>query len=441
MEDKDVWVQKANTYWSNTTAMQLPQLPPGIYQYSLTPMGSWFLERISTKFEFPYKIYGNNDTIINRVRTAWGSLEGNLGVLLNGVKGTGKTVTAQLLANWVVDQGHPVLLVQNPIPLTDVLQKFNQPVAVLFDEFEKTHNEDEHQQSLLTALDGMARNRHPRLFVFTTNERKVNENLVDRPSRVRYTWEFGRLEDSVIEMLMDDLLDRDLWSFRPEIVSYLARRKVVSIDVAKTVIKEVNLFRESPTVFAPVMNLTEQDVRGFVVEILDQEWKVAKVLTDYFAPHRAYMEMIRGMISPSGQKAMAEQIASGHRNTFQSYSLKVEVVAPTHDPAVWLCKVAVPLYDTWVKKFTKLEERHYSNMVWIDQPRAGWAIPKWARDFQDGKVLDQEQEEELESWVGSETIFGGDQAAEILVRFTPNFEERSYKVVSNFTGIDYSSMD
>ena len=77
-------------------------LDDGIYQTIQNPMtGEIFLERIADKFEFGFKLYGIDEKLVNHVLNTYNRQEfkHNLGILLNGAKGTGKTVTAKYLAN------------------------------------------------------------------------------------------------------------------------------------------------------------------------------------------------------------------------------------------------------------------------------------------------------------------------------------------------------
>ncbi|WP_295723753.1 AAA family ATPase [uncultured Leptotrichia sp.] len=64
-----------------------------------------------SEFVFDYKIYGLQEDFINHVIKTYNEAQtGNLGILLNGTKGTGKTVAAKMIANRL----HlPVIIVQN----------------------------------------------------------------------------------------------------------------------------------------------------------------------------------------------------------------------------------------------------------------------------------------------------------------------------------------
>ena len=87
-----------------------PMLDDGIYQIQQNPMsGELFLVRIADEFHFGFKLYGIDETLVKHVLDTYNKqpVKKNLGVLLNGAKGTGKTVTAKVMANKL---GLPVIL-------------------------------------------------------------------------------------------------------------------------------------------------------------------------------------------------------------------------------------------------------------------------------------------------------------------------------------------
>jgi SpoVK/Ycf46/Vps4 family AAA+-type ATPase len=387
-------------------------------------------------FDFPYKIYGNHDHILRRVGTAWGSLEGNLGILLNGIKGTGKTVSAQLLANWAIGLGIPVLLVTHPIPLTTVLEFLDQPVVIIFDEFEKTHEQKQEQHALLTALDGMARSRHKRMYIFTTNTKTVDDNFIDRPSRIRYCWEFKRLTDDVLDDLIADILRPDLAHLGDAIRTYLTTRKILSIDVAKTVINEVNTFREAPEDFADILNLTEMDATGFTLEALNNEREPVRTLTQFFMLRRAENNRLRNLLTRSGRDAYVNDVlayddtwtfAEPHKGT------SIEILEPTDRPDEWVCHVKVSAFDTWIGKLDTTARVLGIDSLWIDERPEDWQVPEWARKLQSGVTLSDEEDQAKRDWYHADTLFGSDEKKKFLVRITPNYETVVFTKFGNFS--------
>jgi hypothetical protein len=431
----NIWQQRTNSYYPGTDALTSKLIPPGLYRYSANPLG-WWLDRTAERFEFPYKIYGNHDHILKRVKTAWGSLEGNLGVLLNGIKGTGKTVSAQLVANWAIDNGIPVLVVNHAIPLVQVLEHLDQPVVVIFDEFEKTHSDKDEQHSLLTALDGMARSRHKRMYIFTTNNKTVDDNFIDRPSRIRYCWEFRRLEDEVIEAILNDLLMADVQHFRQEILTYLAARRVLSIDVAKTVINEVNLFKEAPSAFNEVMNLSEQDAAGYMLEVLDAKREPVRTLSSFFTLHRGETIRLRGLLTRTGRDAYVNDILRLDETwTFydRMRGLRLDVVGVTDNLGELVCEVQMDsTFDTWIGKYRKATDALGVGLLWLDERPEGWVVPDWAKKMERGEKLTPDEESTRDNWSGAESVFGTDKNQKLLIRVTPNYEGVSMKF-SNFS--------
>lgn len=95
------------------------------------------------------------------------------------------------------------------------------------------------QSGLLSVVDGTSSKKN--LFVFTANEKdKVNEYFFNRPSRIRYAYEYESLPDSIVLEVLEDLLDnKDRVQEVASVISYL---KEPSFDVVCSIAKEVNLY-------------------------------------------------------------------------------------------------------------------------------------------------------------------------------------------------------
>lgn len=214
-------------------------LPLGIYQVNFDPMSGWSLERTGDSFVFDYKLYGVHTGIIDRVLTAYPKLKGNMGILFNGLKGTGKTVTAKVLANKLQ---LPVIIAKsfggNNTALIEYLSSINCDCILFFDEFEKQFNEEDF--SILQIMDGVYTSDYRRVFLLTTNNTQINENLLSRPSRIRYMKQFGNLELEVVrEYLEDNLQDQ---SCTEELIAFLDTLIISTIDILKSIVEEINIF-------------------------------------------------------------------------------------------------------------------------------------------------------------------------------------------------------
>lgn len=91
------WSKSGSTYRQIGGGDIVNALEPGIYQVECVPMSGWYLERTGDKFVFDYKVYGVHTEIIERVMRVYPKLSGNLGILFNGLKGTGKLLLFQII--------------------------------------------------------------------------------------------------------------------------------------------------------------------------------------------------------------------------------------------------------------------------------------------------------------------------------------------------------
>lgn len=233
------------------------KLDKGIYIPGADMQG-YFLETFQTKYEFPYKIYGLEDKFIDRVIKTYENSKGNMGILLNGVKGTGKSVTAERLSNQVAEKfDMATLLITNNIAgLNKFIASITQDLIIFVDEYEKIFI-DEHgnpsERDILSIMDGALKSDYRRLFIFTTNSKRIGENLLERPGRLRYIKEFSDLKREVIEEILDDVLERK--EFRADCLKFMSKLNTITIDIVKAIINEVNLHGESPFEFADIFNV------------------------------------------------------------------------------------------------------------------------------------------------------------------------------------------
>ena len=217
--------------------VNIPAVPPGIYEVHLDLSG-WSLIKTADSFVFPYKVYDLEGEFLEHVKKTYKNLNGNIGILFNGTKGTGKSVSAKILAN---DLKLPVIVVKsmgdNNTGLMSYLASFNFDCVFFFDEFEKQFREGD--CSILQFMDGVYTSDYRRVFLLTTNDLTVNENLLSRPSRIRYIREFGNLDKRVVEEYLDDNLKDQ--SCRQELLDYVDTLTISTIDILKSIVEEVNI--------------------------------------------------------------------------------------------------------------------------------------------------------------------------------------------------------
>jgi len=265
------WARSGTHFYPITRADKTAKLPGGVYRFVQPKMEPWYMDRVSDRFEFSFKVYDASSKVINRICSFWKANGGNLGILMNGLRGAGKTMTAQLLANKYISEANiPVLVIRDPIPLQIVFDNVHQDMVIIFDEFEKTHDErliPGVQQALLSTIDGMSRSAHNRLIIFTTNTIEINENFRDRPSRIHYKFEFSRVANEIIEGLIRDSLPQHLQHFKSDIMLFLNTRDICTIDIVKAVIAEVRTFEESPLTFEGILNIAKGEPPSYSIHL------------------------------------------------------------------------------------------------------------------------------------------------------------------------------
>ena len=245
--EKQKWINNGGVYYPIPGYSTIYSSPgSGIFQIVHDQeTGRLGLGKISDTFEFDFKIYDLGcDDIFDRVITTWFSepfvkANKNLGVIFNGLKGTGKTIAAKLLSNRI---GLPVIVISKPVPhLIEFIQSLCFECTVLIDEAEKTF-EDE-PETLLKMIDGVY-NSSRKLYLLTTNKLTLDENLIGRPGRIRYIKQFGILPLNAVNDYIDDcLVDKSL---RGKVVSLVDRLAISTIDVLKAVVEEANIYGDIP---------------------------------------------------------------------------------------------------------------------------------------------------------------------------------------------------
>lgn len=105
------------------------------------------------------------------------------------------------------------------------------------DEFEKNFSEG--HQEILQMMDGVYNSEYRKVFLLTTNELNINENLLGRPSRIRYVKEFGNLDKETVEEYLNENL-HDL-SAKQTIIEFIDTLTISTIDILKSIVTEVNI--------------------------------------------------------------------------------------------------------------------------------------------------------------------------------------------------------
>jgi hypothetical protein len=247
------WVNEGGILYpisGNTVLLKTPG--KGIFNLvqSQNPMDARLgLQKIADTFEFNFKIYELGcDEMLKTIKKTWESDvfvngEKNLGVIFNGLKGTGKTLSAKLLCN-ALDL--PVVIVQHPYEgLVNFLQSLCFECIVFIDEAEKTFKKGEDDDVLLRLIDGVY-NQTRKLYILTTNQLTLNDNLLGRPGRIRYRFEFSNLLPKAINDYLDDNLLPQYADQCRSILNQVDLLEISTIDILKALVDEVNIHGQLP---------------------------------------------------------------------------------------------------------------------------------------------------------------------------------------------------
>lgn len=236
-----------NTYDIFDDAMKVySELPVQSYVVRCSKTRGFFLEKYNDMEIRESKIYGVHNEKIAKVMNMFSSSDRNLGVILSGAKGIGKSLFAKMLANTAIQKGIPVIVVDKYVPgIASYIEEIEQEVMVLFDEFDKTFGEVKSkdgeaspQTDLLTLFDGLSDGK--KLFVITCNElRKLNDYLINRPGRFHYHFRFEYPSAAEVEVYLKDKLKEDFYPEINNVISF-ANRVSLNYDCLRAVATELN---------------------------------------------------------------------------------------------------------------------------------------------------------------------------------------------------------
>lgn len=248
-EVKKVWNADGNALYLGYPSEEFEKLENVIYKVALDMFERPYLAKVADNFTFDYKLYGLESDLIRRVLKTYNATDhGNLGILLNGLKGTGKTVTSKQIANQL---NQPIIIVgENKPHFPPFLNSIPQNITIFIDEYEKTFG---NASNMLTIMDGASNSEYRRVFLLTTNELRVESNMIQRPGRVRYLKTFDHLKPVIIKEIIDDILIHK--QFTDECVQFISSLETITVDIVKAVLNEVNIHEEAPTAFEGIFNV------------------------------------------------------------------------------------------------------------------------------------------------------------------------------------------
>jgi hypothetical protein len=241
-------------------------LQPGkVYNFNVDhQFGEMWLSP-GTALKLPAKLYDFEQPFRDQVLTTLRHEDSNMniGVLLEGYKGQGKSVIAKQLA---IESGLPIVIITGNIPkicdYQNYLNKIRQDYVLFIDEFEKFFPESDHpeskihvQDSFLTFLDGTLGLEHKRLVIFTSNK-EIGDKFINRPSRIRYYKKFNFMSKNVFNAIIEDKLKNK--DFRQDLEDNLDVPSC-TVDIVTTIIEEINIQNKPYSEFKDFFNHKERE--------------------------------------------------------------------------------------------------------------------------------------------------------------------------------------
>ena len=171
------WINEGGVFYPVSGEIVLHASPgPGVFnvvQPGLPTDRRLGLVKIYDKFEFNSKVYQVGPTRLNeRIQKVWRSDDfidnrKSLGIILNGLKGSGKTWSAKQIAN---DMDMPVLLIDSSFDgdILNFIRSLNFSCTILVDEAEKIFKLGDDDDVLLRMIDSANSNSARHLFILTT---------------------------------------------------------------------------------------------------------------------------------------------------------------------------------------------------------------------------------------------------------------------------------
>lgn len=255
---------------SNLTATP-KTLPIGNYLLKQDPNGNFYLQK-KEPFKLPSKIYGDHSQIERWLTSYEHNSEKNMGIILSGLKGTGKTITCQMLCQ---KAKRPVIIINEPYRGSNFIDFITNPCfkdsIVFVDEFEKIYDSNRYGDNgrspldFLTIMDG---NYNTRLmFLLTVNSMTIDEHMVNRPGRIKYRKHYENLPVEIVDEVIDDLLENK--EHAQSVHKFFETVGTVTYDLLVSLIKDMNLFKEDAIECGKHFNLKVETHTYDVTEIRD----------------------------------------------------------------------------------------------------------------------------------------------------------------------------
>ncbi|WAW11602.1 AAA family ATPase [Acinetobacter phage nACB1] len=291
------------------SGITIDKVPAGYYRIACAPGIGFHLVPIEP-LQVADKIYGSLLKHIPRIEEVWEERKGvPTTVLLEGLKGSGKSLLMKTLAKRFVEQHDGIVLLCN-VPYTgddffEFLQQITQKKIVLMDEFDKVYKDTDARNNILTLLDGTMASHT--LFVLTMNASsgsKGFEFFHNRPGRVFFNISFKGVDYEAIQAYLEDqLADK---SKLGELMTFVKRFTQFNMDMLGTLVREVNACPDVALEDIAVYLNTKPDITlddiFFDYKVLRNGVDVSKITTGLSSA--AFKVLLKGLQDPSREECI-----------------------------------------------------------------------------------------------------------------------------------------
>lgn len=255
-----MFYKEGDKYYPNSTEL-FETIPSAVYMCKYNDR-KWCIEsmKFSDNFKLPNIIESEEDVIFKSlVIDDFKKCDKNLGILLTGIKGTGKTIIAERICN---ELKIPVFVLTELLPknlLEEFFKSLNQKCIVFIDEYDKEYGSSD---TLLSIMDGALSPEHPVLFLLTSNELEINKNMLNRPNRIKYIRNYIQLElDFSINLVREKVNNLS----RAEIaVQLIEKFDTLTFDVLLNFIDTINNHEHIAVVdIFKFLNITKKEKNSF----------------------------------------------------------------------------------------------------------------------------------------------------------------------------------
>ena len=236
------------------------KLPAGTFDVDYNPQEGCYLVR-RPDISVLEKPYGIHIEKADKVMESFKAFPRNLGVILSGDKGIGKSMFARLVCIRSLELGYPVIVVDACYPgVARFIDSIDQECVILFDEFDKTfrsNRDDDDQAALLSLFDGVSTGK--KLFIVTCNELySLNNFIINRPGRFHYHFRFNYPSPEDVREYLTDKLDPQYYVHIDKVVEFSGKISL-NYDCLRAIAFELNNGNSFAEAIADLNIMTTED--------------------------------------------------------------------------------------------------------------------------------------------------------------------------------------